>query len=429
MNVYHLMCLWAAPAVGAQQPAPQAAIPIRALALPSAISKETLGSINGIKQLPDGRVLVNDYARKRLIVFDKALTSFTISADSTGNASKIYSSRTVRVLFPYLADTTLLADYGAGAFLVIDPNGVITRAMAPVRTDDLMGLVQIGAGAPGIDPSGRLLLRAAAVFGGQRPPPRPAGAPPLPPATLDTFYIARADLDKRVTDTIGFVTWGRMASPAPPVTAANILDPRPTYVNPVPIAQDDWAVLSDGSVAIVRSHDYHIDWIYPDGTHASTPKMAFDWRRLTDEEKQAKLDSAKRIVDSVEASGRHYSVNIRPKIGPSGQMVIDSTYPKIEYVPLSYIADYVPPIRAGAVKPDLDGNLWILPTTSLQARGGLLYDVVNKKGEVFQRVQLPAECDVAGFGRGGIVYLSKLNGSNGFIIERTAIVGAAAVKQ
>ena len=427
MNVRQLMFLCTAPALGAQQSA-QPPIPIRALAPPSAISKETLGSINGIKQLPDGRVLVNDYARKRLIVLDKGLSAFTISADTTGSAPKIYPRSSARLLFPYLADTTFLGDYGSGVYLLIDPNGVVGRPMAPFRSGDIMGLLQIGSGSPGIDPGGRLLFRAAAVFG-QRAPPRPAGAPPLPTPTLDTFYIARADLERRVIDTIGSLTWGIPVSPLPPLTVANINVPRPTYVNPVPIAQDDWAVLSDGSVAIVRAHDYHIDWIYPDGTHASTPRMAFDWRRITDEEKQAKIDSAKRIVDSVEASGRHYSVSLRPRMSSSGQVLIDSTFPEIKYVPLSYIADFVPPIRAGAVKPDLDGNLWILPTTSSQARGGLLYDVVNKKGEVFQRVQLPAECDVAGFGRGGIVYLSKLIGASGFILERTTIVGAAPVKQ
>jgi hypothetical protein len=34
-------------------------------------------------------------------------------------------------------------------------------------------------------------------------------------------------------------------------------------------------------------------------------------------------------------------------------------------------------------------NLWILPTTSTNAANGFTYDVVNRKGEVFERVQLP----------------------------------------
>ena len=55
--------------------------------------------------------------------------------------------------------------------------------------------------------------------------------------------------------------------------------------------------LKAGSIALVRAHDYHIDWINADGTTASTPKMPYDWRRLTDADKQAKVDSAKRIID------------------------------------------------------------------------------------------------------------------------------------
>ena len=55
----------------------------------------------------------------------------------------------------------------------------------------------------------------------------------------------------------------------------------------MPPTPDDWAILSDGSLAIVRPNDYHIDWVYPDGRRVSTPKMPFDWRRLTDADKQA----------------------------------------------------------------------------------------------------------------------------------------------
>ena len=75
-------------------------------------------------------------------------------------------------------------------------------------------------------------------------------------------------------------------------------------------------------------------------------------------------------------------------------------------------------------RPDMPGMdtlyAWILPTTSLDARGGLLYDVVNKKGEVFERVQLPKNRVIAGFGRGGIVYVMVRN-PEGLIIERTRI--------
>jgi hypothetical protein len=93
-----------------------------------------------------------------------------------------------------------------------------------------------------------------------------------------------------------------------------------------------------------------------------------------------------------------------------------------EVIPLNQIADYYPPIRAGATIPDLDGHLWILPTTSAQSqRGELVYDVVNAKGELFQRVRMPAGRSIVGFGKGGVVYMISGDKSNGFHLERTGL--------
>ena len=63
-------------------------------------------------------------------------------------------------------------------------------------------------------------------------------------------------------------------------------------INPMPII-DDFAVVSDGSVAIVRGQDYHVDWVNPEGAVSPSPKMPFDWQRLSDEDKVAVIDSAK----------------------------------------------------------------------------------------------------------------------------------------
>lgn len=95
---------------------------------------------------------------------------------------------------------------------------------------------------------------------------------------------------------------------------------------------------------------------------------------------------------------------------------------RIEFVPLSEIPDYYPPIHRSASMPDRDGNLWILPTTSAQSlHGELVYDVVNPKRGLFQRVRIPLGRSIAGFGRGGIVYLQSGDRSNGFYLERVKI--------
>ncbi len=96
--------------------------------------------------------------------------------------------------------------------------------------------------------------------------------------------------------------------------------------------------------------------------------------------------------------------------------------PTLEFVPLKEMPDYQPPIRSGAAKADLDGNLWILPTTSAQSKAGeLVYDVVNSKGELFQRVRLPVGRSIAGFGHKGVVYLMYRDGTTGWFLERTRI--------
>src|SRR5436190_22312719 len=72
-------------------------------------------------------------------------------------------------------------------------------------------------------------------------------------------------------------------------------------INPLPIV-DEWAVLADGSVAIVRGQDYHIDFVNPDGSLTVSPKIPFDWQRLSDEDKTAIIDSARTRMEKARAA-------------------------------------------------------------------------------------------------------------------------------
>jgi hypothetical protein len=164
-----------------------------------------------------------------------------------------------------------------------------------------------------------------------------------------------------------------------------------SILNPLP-QTDEWALLPDGTIALVRGFDYHIDWISPDGTKSSTPKMPFDWRRVTQEDKERMIDSAHKAYD--------VRIAALPPV-PAGR----PPRPPFRAVDPADMPDYNPPIRPGTVRADGDGNVWILPTTSTLASGALVFDVVNRKGEVFERVQIPPGRDIAGFGPGGIVYL------------------------
>src|SRR5205823_14651103 len=74
-----------------------------------------------------------------------------------------------------------------------------------------------------------------------------------------------------------------------------------TQMNPLPVV-DDWAVVSDGSIAFVRGRDYHIDWVRSDGSRSSSPKMPFEWQRMTDDDKVAFIDSLKAARQRLAAS-------------------------------------------------------------------------------------------------------------------------------
>jgi hypothetical protein len=93
---------------------------------------------------------------------------------------------------------------------------------------------------------------------------------------------------------------------------------------------------------------------------------------------------------------------------------------QFEFLPPEKFGDFEQPVQTGAVKSDLDARLWTLPKTSLGAKDGLLYDVINRKGEIVERVQFPAGYVLGGFGEHGVLYVIHMNGRKG-TLERTTV--------
>ncbi|MEP6495734.1 MAG: hypothetical protein ABJF01_23825 [bacterium] len=409
----------------------QQGVPIVDLAPGSVKTPETFGAVLGVRQLSNGSVLVNDAGRRQVKLFDSAFTLLNVALDSAPGSANSYGSRQIP-LVRYLGDSSISADFNSRTLLVLGPSGQIARAMA-VPSPELPGALL--RGFSGIDDKGRLL------FKGNPPPPPGVFGRPRSSATegmamgynVDSVAIVRADLDTRRVDTVG-----RLKDQAPTMMVRDIVGgPTRFTVEPAPVV-DEWAILSDGSIALVRGRDYHIDWINADGATHSTPKLPFDWKRLTDDDKQKLIDST-RLAESAtlaNALARRPARGDSPDAGTaSGRAGRGSgggggdegpllrPLPQVEYVPptLKDIADYYPSIRRGAAIPDLDGNLWILPTSSAQSKQGeLVYDVVNVKGD-FYRVRMPVGRSIAGFGKGGVVYLMSGDKTHGFSLERTKV--------
>lgn len=401
-------------AIGAQTAAAQTAatqqrVPIRELAPIEAASTEAFANIFGVRAIANGEVLVNDALRRQVVVLDRNLALARVVLDSSGKGPQLYGPRSAPTI-PYLGDSTLFVDVVGRSLVVIDGHGNVARVMAAPNQRDLDFLYYSPALA---DADGNLVYQPImARFA------KPDGTFPPPP---DSQPLVRANFATRTVDTIGRVKV--------PTSIYNSGVQRPDgkvqttkTINPVTTV-DVWSVFTDGTLAFVRGHDYHIDLLSTDGRLRSAPKLPFDWKRLTDEDKLALIDSSQKAE---EKALRDAKANVRERQLISQQEtprgIAPSLDPIIKFVPLSEMADYHPAVRYGAAKADADNNLWILPTTSAQSRAGeLVYDVVNNKGELTHRVRVPANRSIAGFGPNGVVFLMFRDDANIWHIERTRV--------
>lgn len=404
----------------------QPVIPIRELLPPDATAADRFGNIFNVRQIANGRVLVNDGARHQLSLLDAKLANRAIVLDSLSEGGQFYGTYRTP-LIPYLGDSTFFPDMASKTLLLIDGAGKVVRAVAAPKARDLP--IYLFRSQSGVDVRGNLIYRAQYARENQI-----GEYLDVIPQFSDSEPLVRANFETRTVDTIASVKIepfnGYTASKD---SAGNIMTDAagrriPTITSKPLNTIDEWSALSDGSIAIVRGHDYHVDIIQPDGKKISAPKLPFDFRRLTDEDKQQLLDSAK----AAESKRRREvaAEPIRPRNIGGGRGAatggggggLPPVVPFYEYQPASQMPDYYPPIRVGATKPDADGHLWILPTTSARSlKGELVYDVVNNRGAMIERVRMPVGRSVAGFGRGGIVYLMSQGSDKQWILERTHI--------
>lgn len=403
-----ILGLMACPWWGYARAQSTSSIPVRHLKIDAASDSTVLSSVSGVRHLPNGSVLVNDASRRQLVVFDSTLSGLTISADTGSRSEFGYGLKPKPgALIPYVADSSMFANNESAVLMVINPLGVIVNIVAPVRSSDLDNIVSGAFGNAAYDSRGRL------VYGSNRKFDISAFFPALGEAPRTVMYpdsapILRADFEERTVDTVAMIRI--------PVQKTVLVRESTGGISPFvaanPIsASDDWTLLEDGTIAIVRVADYHIDWIQGDGQRSSTPPMPFDWRPISRSEKKVIVDSVKRDLDA--ATARDLEVN-PPLPGQPIPVRLNVT------VDADDIPDNYPPVRAGQMRTDMNDRVWILPSTSALAEGGLLYDVVNRQGIIIERVQLPLERRLAGFGPGNVVYLTHPI-ARGAILERAEI--------
>jgi hypothetical protein len=423
-----------------------AKVALRPLPAPTATSTETVRSLAAVRQLPGGNVLVNDQAGRRVLLMDSTLTLIGVVADSTSSTASAYGPRPGG-LIPYRGDSTLFVDPASLSMLVIDPAGKIARVMAAPRPNDVQLLTGGAAGSPGFDAQGRLVYRSFSrpTFGPGGPM---AGAPPVLP---DSEAIVRFDLATRKLDTAGFF---KVYRPKMNVERDSTGIRMTSFINPLPVV-DEWVVMNDGTIAIVRGRDYRVDFVSANGTITKGEKVPYDWQRLSDEDKATFIDSTKAAMTRARAAGGAAGAGAGAGFGMGGgggtfapQMVIrmdgpggggpppgtggggdrqivtggpppGGQLPPLNFVSPSDLPDYKPVFGPNSVRADADGRLWVR-TIPTKPTAGAVYEVIDRSGALVDRVLVPNGSVIVGFGAGGVVYMGMRDAA-GIHVQRSHV--------
>lgn len=401
--------------VGSAQKPP----PVHQLGRLEHVTSDSLASVGSAIAFRDGRVLVNDRIGRRVLLFDSTLQHPKVVADTTAATADAYGSR-IASLIRFRGDSALMIDQSSLSMAVIDARGTIVRMMAIPRPSDAQDI----SGAGGVDAGGRLVyftyglgtLQGFVMLGPGDAVYRDGKPTNLARFNqrLDSAWVVRVDLSSRVLDSVTPVRIAKLNRELKTDANGGLTSIVTTY-DPLPVV-DDWTVMRDGTIAVVRGRDYHIDWLSADGKWSASPKLPFDWQKLDDARKQALIDSTvarwQAQSDGIMRGGRGGGgppPNYAPMIAAPASLESLGMYAPA-FLTLSGGG---PPVSS-----DADGNVWIRTTTIIDGRP--VYDIVNRRGEMIDRVQLPPFRTIAGFGP-GVVYMAMKDSVGAVHLERARV--------
>lgn len=399
------------------------AVPVRPLATPDAVSAPgVVRSIRTLRAVSESALLINDPIARQVVLLDEKLRVARVVADATPSTGGLYGPYG-NGLFAWRDDSTMLVNGATMAMAVIDGSGVSRRVMAAPRPRDFGQLLGVNAGNPGFDGQGRLVFKGAGVT--QLEQIRRGRQPGVPGP--DSVPLVRFNFATRTLDTAVFVRtyFPRIKAHTQRRTNGDTVSVSTSYrpvLHPIPTV-DDWAVLPDGRIAVVRGSDYHVDFVDDDNKIVHRPKISFAWRRLLPEDKAPLIDSsralrARLIKDGVPVGyGDAPPPNTEPLGTPTASVrtgtaaspapVPQEDAPEDVYVDPDELPDYQPVFASGGVRADAEGHLWVRTISPAPLSGGAIYDVLDRDGRLVDRVQVPRGTAIAGFAPNGVVFLAE----------------------
>ena len=371
--------VFALPAVAQQ-------VPERRLTTADARFPHTFSSIRGLRELPDGRVLVADGIDEVVMIADLK----TGKGDTLGRVGQGPGEyKSPDALYPLPGGGTLLVDLGNGRLNYLGPDGRY-RESSPIAqgSPPRMSIILPRA----VDGQGRVYFQPP--MGGAR-----GGALP------DSASVVRYTRASSAFDTVGRVKLPEMHTRQSGDANNQRMSQRP---RPFPV-QDSWNVGPNGQVALVRGREYRVDWVTADGRVVRGRPVTVTPVPIRDADKREWV--------AEQANGLQVRMENR-----NGQMSMSfgrGGNPDQEE------EDAIAATEWPAAKPPFSG-VWVSPTgeawveRSVPAGSPRIMDVFDGAGVLKSRVVLPAGRRLVGFGN-GVIYLRHSDESDLQHLERYRI--------
>ena len=362
----------------------------RGLGAPTATFPEDFGTIQTVRELDDGRLLVADPLGGALYEVDMdAGTRTQIGAEGQGPEEY----RQPDAVWPLPGDSSLVVDLGNGRLMTLGPDFTFGATSPLSAGDPRSGMVV--AIPQGVDGAGNVYARS--MGGGMGELPDSGAVLRVTRGSLAVDSVAMYKLQERTRTTSG----------GP--------DNQNVSIQQVPLSGEDaWGVAPDGSVVIARSGDYHVEWHSPDGSVISGSPVEYDPVRIGTAEKEEYIrrqgQSGGGIGIEVSIENGAMQTSFRRGGGGGDEGIDQYPWPETK-----------PPFYGGRILVDPMDRAWV--RRHVEAGEAATYDVFDRDAEHVATYTLPNDRTVVGFGAEA-VYVVAFDEFDLNYLERYRLPGA-----
>ena len=341
------------------------------LSEPEVVFPEDFGAIQTVRALADGKVLVADPLGKALYLVDlEAGTRTVVGREGQGPDEYLQPD----AVWALPADSTLLVDLGNGRLATLGPDLSFGETQPIALGEPRMGQPLVLAIPQAVDGAGHLYTRVMGSMGGAFP---------------DSADVVRIDRGTRSYTPVAKIKLGEMTR-----TTSGGANNQNVSITPVPLSPEDaWGVASDGSVVVVRSGDYHVEWIHPDGRVTRGAPVSFQPIRIRQAEKEEYVAEQAR-------SGGGIRVGVTVENGQMSMQFSRGGETEARAIDQYPWPEAKPPFYALRIPVDPMGRAWV--KRHVEAGEESTYDVFGPDGDRLNSVLLPHGERVLGFGAGSL---------------------------